>query len=115
MFSIAHADADGLGGADDLTVGIDQAELVDGFLDGDGIDLVRLVGNHASEGFLLGKFHSHDAKSHAEDAVEGGGCTATLEVAEGGGAGFLAGELLEAGGDLLADTAESDFAAAVGT
>ena len=113
MDSITHADADGLCSKDEFAVRLDEAELVDGFLNGNGIDMVCLVGNHAAELFFLAEFHGHHAETHAEDAVERGGRSAALEVAEGGGTGFLASEFMEALGDALADAAEPDFAAAI--
>jgi len=111
---VAEADADGFGGLDEFAIGLDEAEFVDGFFDGDGVDVVGLVADHAAEGSFLGEFDCHDAEAHAEDAIEGGGCAAALEVAEGAGAGVFGGEFLEAGGDLFSDAAEADFAAGVG-
>ena len=45
----SEVDADRLGGVDDLAVGRDVLDLADGFLDGDGADLVVEVTDHAAE------------------------------------------------------------------
>jgi hypothetical protein len=68
--SVAKADADGPGGLDEFAFGFDEAELVHGFFDGHGSDMIGLIAHHASELTLLGELYGHHAEAHAEDAVE---------------------------------------------
>ena len=51
--SISYTDTDGTGDLDDFAVGINEAKLIYSLLDGDGIYVVGLIGNHTSKGFLL--------------------------------------------------------------
>ena len=67
---VAEADADGPGGLDEFAFGFDEAELVHGFFDGHGSDVIGLIAHHASDLTLLGELYGHHAEAHAEDAVE---------------------------------------------
>ena len=55
---------------DEFAFGFDEAELVHGFFDGHGSDVIGLIAHHASELTLLGELYGHHAEAHAEDAVE---------------------------------------------
>ena len=111
--SVSHANPNCFRGLDELAIRLDEAELVDGLLDGHGIYVVGLVTDHAAEGTLFREFRSHDAETNAQNAVERGRRAPTLEVAQGAGAAVFSGHFFELGADLLADAAEADFTAFV--
>lgn len=80
---ISEGDADGASGFDDLTVLVHQAELIDGFLNGNIAHLIVLIADHPSKAALLDKINGFGTKANAKDAVEGGGRSSALEMAEG--------------------------------
>ena len=62
---IAEGDADGAGGVDDFSIGLDEAHGADGVADGDGVDVVGLVADHVAVFGFFDEFDGFDAKAGA--------------------------------------------------
>src|SRR4051812_10500512 len=73
-------------------------------------DLVPAERGHLPPLVLRDHVGGVDAEAGAEHAVEGCRRAAALDVAEDGGAGLVAGPLLDHLGDLLPDAAQADVA-----
>ena len=83
---------------------------MNGFLDGHIADLILLVADHAAKAARGDEFDGFGTEAHAEDAIERRGGTTALEMAEGAGAGFLAGVFFDLLGHVVTDATEAVFA-----
>src|ERR1022692_133351 len=82
----------------------------DGFEQRDGDDFVGAQGSHASEFAAVNHVDSAQAVTGGEDAVEGAGRAAALDVSEDHGTGFEAGTLFDFAGEDVGDATEFNVA-----
>src|ERR1700687_2056935 len=88
---VAEVGADGAGGVDELSVGIDGLHFADGFGDVDELDAAAAQGHHLEEAALGDEVDGCDAEAGAQDTVVRGGRASALGVAENGDTDFLLG------------------------
>ena len=73
-------------------------------------DLIILVADHRAELFFLDQLHCFDAKPRAENAIERGGRSASLEMAQDGAPRFLGRSRRDFSCDYESDSAVAIFA-----
>src|SRR6516162_7441203 len=89
---------------------VNEPVLVDGFGERNGDDVVAAQGDHASEFAAVDHVDGADAVTRGQDAIEGAGRSAALNVAEHDVAGLEASTALDFAGHDLADAAEAHMA-----
>src|SRR5258708_2728875 len=107
--SVSKPDADGAGGADQFAVRVHGFEMADGMGYVDGNDRLALQGDHLAETSGGDQIHSRYAEARGQDAVEGRGRAAALNVAQHTDAYFFPG----AAGDGVADQVADGAGAAI--
>src|SRR5271166_193929 len=89
---------------------VDDAVARDGFEQRNGNDLVGAQGGHASEFAAVDHVDSAKAVARGQDAVEGAGRSAALDVSKNHGASFEAGALFNFASEDIGNAAEFDVA-----
>jgi hypothetical protein len=90
--------------------------VVHGTVAGDGLeqrnrnDFVGAQGGHASEFAAMHHVDGAQAIARGQNAIEGAGRAAALNVSEDDGAGFIAGTFFDFAGEDVGDAAELDVA-----
>src|SRR6266481_2575194 len=104
---IPESGADGARGVDDFAGGIHVFHFFEGFVEGDRFDLARFQADHTAKLMFGGEVRGRNAEACAEDAVEGSGRAAALDVSENGDANFLVEHFTKGEGDGVGNVARA--------